>query len=497
MTQRVIDQAASEIRLHRVHYFLKFLRALVLHQILLIAAVALFVLTDIKVYLVEDTIKAVRATIDQAQRQGAPIGQFFIVSVVLFMIPTILGFFVWMYLSITKVWRRALQIQSIVIVFGSLISILAAWPQLAFAFENLDPLFSVLALLSYILAIGLGLDIAVALWGVSRSPENSSFVATLDSRLTRGLWTYLNKLLDLPRRPFQSRRNSAAYALSLSGAIVLIISIFYLTTLGGVSNKLSQLVPACDSTNMVRCTAQSSAWAQEILVWTLLLLLGIPAATSMQSLAKRLGGLSVSDVLKSSDDRFVLYLRPFDADHVTLPQPRLPPLSRLFSFRPFPTRIEEELFDVSDGYRPLIAVAKPQSAETGTGGLAYRTHLDDTDWQEYVLDGIRRAESIVILLKDTDGVRWELSKVLSENAVQKTLFLFDPIGKDPNSWQTLANAILPEFEAAGLIAPGFAFQGQPIGFYFKSGELVEIENANWTTTSYRTAFSHFLAEHAV
>ncbi|HEX6013103.1 MAG TPA: hypothetical protein VFY87_15130, partial [Geminicoccaceae bacterium] len=35
-----------------------------------------------------------------------------------------------------------------------------------------------------------------------------------------------------------------------------------------------------------------------------------------------------------------------------------------------------------------------------------------------------------------------------------------------------------------------------IAFYFKAGELVVIKNSFWTATSYRTAFSYFLAEHA-
>jgi hypothetical protein len=58
----------------------------------------------------------------------------------------------------------------------------------------------------------------------------------------------------------------------------------------------------------------------------------------------------------------------------------------------------------------------------------------------------------------------------------------------------LAKAVLPIFGAAGLVPSSFEFKGQPMGFYFKDGHLVQIENANWTTTSYRTAFSHFLTE---
>ena len=158
--------------------------------------------------------------------------------------------------------------------------------------------------------------------------------------------------------------------------------------------------------------------------------------------------------------------------------------------------MEEELFDVADGYRPLIAVARPGRPIAQRGALAYRTHLTNSEWQEYVVDKIRRAESIVIVLRNTDGVRWELSKVLAEGAASKTLFLFDPAAKDAEVWGSVAEAFLPQFEAAGLITPGLAFGGRPMGFYFAEGELVIIENAHWSATSYRTAFSHFLSARA-
>jgi len=177
-----------------------------------------------------------------------------------------------------------------------------------------------------------------------------------------------------------------------------------------------------------------------------------------------------------------------------LPRPRLPLISSLFSFRPFPVRIEEELFDVADGYKPLIAVGKPGGSKAVLGGLAYRAYLDDSEWQKYVADKIRRANRIVILIKNTDGVRWEFTRVIAEGAIFKTLFLFDPAVGDPAEWKTLADMVVSLLQSAGVALQGFEFQFQPIGFFFHRGALVEIANTNRTATSYRTAFSHFLAE---
>ena len=221
--------------------------------------------------------------------------------------------------------------------------------------------------------------------------------------------------------------------------------------------------------------------------------MGVKAASLLQSAAKQLGGLSVSDVIKKSDERFILYLRPFDTDDIVLPKPRLPLLSRLFSFSPFPVRIEQELFDVADGYRPLIAVGKP-GEKTMRGGMAYRTYLEDSEWQEYVTAKIRGAERIVMVLKDTQGVHWEFDQVMGQEAVMKTLFLVDPATSKLEEWETLEKMVGPMLQSAGVEQGAFALKPQLIGFFFLKGCLVEILNANRTATSYRTAFSHFLAD---
>jgi hypothetical protein len=90
-----------------------------------------------------------------------------------------------------------------------------------------------------------------------------------------------------------------------------------------------------------------------------------------------------------------------------------------------------------------------------------------------------------------------LIRIINGDAAQKTLFLFDPSAKDLTGCQAVASVILPLFETAGLATRGFAFESHALGFYFDADELVEIKNVHWTATSYRTAFSHFLASRCV
>jgi hypothetical protein len=241
---------------------------------------------------------------------------------------------------------------------------------------------------------------------------------------------------------------------------------------------------------------QSSALAKQTGLWLILAFIGIRLAVLLQTSARKLSSLSVGKALGDSKQRYILYLRSFTADEIILPKPRLPLLSKVFSLRPFPVHVEEELFDVTDGYLPLIAVGRPGGSQEMTGGLAYRDYLKDENWQTYVREKILAADSIVILLNSTGGVLWELENVLCHSAFAKTVFLIDPRAKDNELWQNLTKRIIPIFAKAGVLAPDFQFAGHPIAFYFSRDRLVEIENTNWSATSYRTALSHYLSERA-
>lgn len=495
MNTQTIDQTASEVQLHRTLYVLKFLRAMVLHVFLALLAVLLFFFAGFSnVYpLANDLIRALRAQIIQNQLQGQGFGPvvYWVSAAVLF--AAALSFLIWVYRSITNVRPFALKFQAVLLVIIAVWKILTTWPQLEFAFQNLSFGFAVLATVGSATIVVFPCSVAIALWGVARLPERSSLLATLDPRLAPNFWVYLNKLLDLPRTPLRTVRTAASYILALAGAFLLIAAVMYLLTVGATSNKLAALATICNADVMGECVAISAAWARQVPLWLLLALVGVKVAGLLQSTAKRLGGLSVSDVIKKSDQRFVLYLRPFDTDDVTLPKPRLPLLSRLFSFTPFPVRIEQELFDVADGYRPLIAVGRP-GEKTMRGGVAYRTYLDDSEWQEYVATKIRVAERIVMVLSDTDGVRWEFGQVIGEEAIMKTLFLFDPAVSKPEESEALEKMVAPMLENAGVAQEGFKLDSQLIGFFFQRERLVKIINRNRSATSYRTAFSHFLAE---
>lgn len=498
MDMETIDQTPSETALHRVLWLIKFLRALVLHVLLALIAVPLYFLAGITNLspLATDMFRVLRAQALQDGQQPIPIpGPWGDVLMASLMVLVMLGIVTWFYRSITNVRRRTLKFLALLWLAICLINVPGAWQNVRFAFASLDFQFAVLAAFGVAMTVVVvPLCVVFAVLTVARSPEPSSFVATLDPRLAPGFWVYVNKFLDLPRTPLKTLPTAAAYALALAGALLLIESMMYLLTAGSTSGKLGALALVCQRREVLPdCMAQSSRWARSIPLFLLVAIIGVKVAAFLQSSAKRLSGLSVAEVLKRPNDPFLLYLRPFDTDDVILPTPRLPLLSSFLSYRPFPVRIEEELFDIADGYRPLIAVGKPGGSKETPGGLAYRTYLEDSEWQAYVAEKIRDAERIVLLLKDSAGVRWELERVIRESAAAKTLFLLDPAIKDAADLEALAGTVVPLLQGAGIAPPGFSFESRPIGFYFQGGKLVEIVNRNRTATSYRTAFSYFLS----
>lgn len=498
MASQLIDQTASEQCLHRALWLILFLRAMLLHVVLAIAASALYLVAGIDgLYPVAtDFIRAVRAQSIQNRLDGNALSGIGYIVVVGLIFIAALWFLNWMYRSITQVRRAALRVQAVSMVLIAFLVGLESWPQLGFAYGRLSQSFAVLATLGVAMThLIVPTNVALALWRVSRTPERSALIATLDPRLTTNPWTHLNKLLDLPRTPFRTPVAAAAYALALVAAMLLVTSVMFLVTVGATGNKLGGLAIVCEKNPelLAQCAAISSNWAWTTAFGFVLALAGVKVAALMRATARRIGGLNVADVLKRGDEAFLLYLRPFEVDEVILPKPHLPWLSRFFSMRPFPVRIEEELFDVADGYRPLIAIGKPGTRGAAAGGVAYRTYLDDSAWQDYVLDKIQRAECIVMVLQTTTGVRWEFDRIIDLGALGKTLFLVDPTLKDAPDWSDIERMVMPALHAVGVVLEELSLESRPLAFFVRNGELVNIVNNNWTATSYRTAFSEFLA----
>jgi hypothetical protein len=482
--------------MHRVLYVLRWQRSLILGTAWLALAALLYLLFDISLYpLTPDVInefESLKAQIIVASQSLLDP----LVFMVLLVIPISLFSFS-MYFSITRVWRLFLKIQSIFSALSAFFGIFTFiyFEQIAFKYSSW--LFISLLTLYYAFVFWWTIDMTVGLWAVSKTPETSSFRATLDLRIITGAWRLANKLLDLPRTPLRTWRTCSAYLLSLTGALGVVMSLSYIRGGGGISAKIMLFADKCGASNAGECLNQSESVAVETLLWLVVSMIGIKLSLTVQSAARKLGAITAHDVLKHPEDKYILYLRSFEADDTRLPRPRLPLLSRLMSPWPIPSRVEEELFDVADGYLPLIAIGRPGKIHETAGGLAYREYLSDDVWRSYIDDKIRHAQLIVMLLNTTEGVLWELNNVLSQRVGAKALFFFDPKARNFETWQSIKDSVVPIFIRAGLLPTGFNFESQALAFYFHGTTVVEIENVNWSVSSYRTAFSQYLGDKAV
>jgi len=187
MDTQTIDQAPSELALHRVLWLLKFLRGVVLHVFLALGATLAYFLAGIdNLYpIANDIIRLAKA---QGESPGAAMSATAYGLLVWIVFVALLAFLVWVYLSILHVRRRALRIQAVLYLLIYAWNAPGKWQELEFAFENLDIRFAVLAAFGTAMVfVVFPLALVVTLWVVSRATETSSFTATLDPRLAPGV----------------------------------------------------------------------------------------------------------------------------------------------------------------------------------------------------------------------------------------------------------------------------------------------------------------------
>lgn len=487
------DQTDTERVLHRVLHVVQFLRVMSVYSIAAALALTVALLGG------PHALPIVGVAFDSLSLQRAELeDETTFAAVMTLALVLVLAGSVWSNLATVLVWRRSLKMFAVVLALCGLLLLPGGAFRIAAQWAQLHPLFMALAAVHTLLMTWIALDWTRALWKLSSAPPRPGYVEALGLRLSRRPWDRLNRFLDLPRTPWRSRRSTAAYLLAAASLLLFSVSLGYLFLGGGVDTKLADLAERCadaDPAKLRRCQDMSRAWAIQTAVVLIASVVGLKVALALRATARKLSALQAAQALQGDSQRFVLYLRPFPVDALQLPKPRLPLLSAFFSFRALPVLLEEELFDVCDGYAPLIAVGTPGNTEL-RGAVAYREYMQHGDWQAHVGQRVRDAHAIVMVLSTTPGVLWELHHVLQHGAWRKTLFLLDPAARDPVVWSALMAQVLAALHAAGLLRPQDRFEGQPLGFYFVEGGVVQVRNDHWSTTSYRIAFAQFLATRA-
>lgn len=154
----------------------------------------------------------------------------------------------------------------------------------------------------------------------------------------------------------------------------------------------------------------------------------LPAAHLLQ-FGRRLRA-TATPAAKDREPEIVL-LRSFADDARELPPDPAPtwtPFPFLDRYFP-PHTFEEALCRVLQRHGNVVAVGRPGERLPPLG--ARRIYLPTIDWQAPLLELLRTARLIVVVVGRTKGIRWELQHVGTPSLVAKTIFVF-PSGTLPD-----------------------------------------------------------------
>jgi hypothetical protein len=129
----------------------------------------------------------------------------------------------------------------------------------------------------------------------------------------------------------------------------------------------------------------------------------------------------------------VLLLRSFGDDMIGIVQEY-----ELSIFRRPSHSFEEVLTEHLWDYGPVIAIGRPGEAIPPLG--AAREYIDSQAWQARVEELSSSSSMVVLILGRTQGVLWEIQKLVASNLLARTLIIFPPIQGDElrNRWTTVS-----------------------------------------------------------
>jgi hypothetical protein len=122
---------------------------------------------------------------------------------------------------------------------------------------------------------------------------------------------------------------------------------------------------------------------------------------------------SARDVLAATREPPIVYLRSFRDDGRLSNPGVLETVGNVFlanTFLLLKRTVEQRLARIMSGFGPFVAIGKPgeELAETGAG----RMYVSDDDWQTVVADLLGRRDTLAVLQAgETQGLRWELSRI--------------------------------------------------------------------------------------
>lgn len=242
-------------------------------------------------------------------------------------------------------------------------------------------------------------------------------------------WALGTALLRARMRP----RAVLYFALSLACALIVLAP-----ALVAVLGLLFR-VPRTERTAPVIDWAYDPGWVQIVIA-----IAGVIGCLFFLVLSKRHAGLTIHRA-KALDPRPpILLLRSFEDDTTPLERTRDPNSWIRSVIMPSFWTLEETVEKVLGARGPVIAIGRPGEPVPPAG--AAREYLANDEWQDRVRELIGQARLVVVVLGDTEGLRFEYQTLLDQGASPKLVLLFPPRGTEEleSRWRRFCDVFFPD-----------------------------------------------------
>lgn len=120
----------------------------------------------------------------------------------------------------------------------------------------------------------------------------------------------------------------------------------------------------------------------------------------------------------------LLFLRSFLDDSVVVSRSRSMPEYVLGVPKKLPQRLEESLVDVAFRFGPVAALSDPSAGLPMLG--AARDVSSNDQWQNYVMNKLGECEDVVLVIGQTEGLKWEMSVIRDHDLMGKLIIVIPP-----------------------------------------------------------------------
>ena len=147
-------------------------------------------------------------------------------------------------------------------------------------------------------------------------------------------------------------------------------------------------------------------------------------AARLLRVAHRRAATSYQTITQHDTRAPILFLRSFKEEKRLLEPPSRSLLARVLRLRDSRRTLDEIVLDAASPVGPVVALGLPTEEAVPLG--AARLYANDAGWQEVVRGLVQKSRAVIICVEDGEGVLWELTYLLGEANLTRTLCVLTP-----------------------------------------------------------------------